>query len=126
MAAYAPSNAEQIKAQANIFRQTVQNFYIVFGANSARLYNIDSKLNGAWDTKFSVAALDIQAGALISKPSAKVQATAEQVREQYLYCLLSDDVLQSAISKQTGGTTQTKYRWNAFKTTVEPIIDGLL
>ena len=123
MASYAPSNPEQIKVQANIFRQTVQNIYNVFGANSARLYSIDAKSNGSWDAKFSVAALDIQAGALVGKPTAKVQAVAEQIREQYLFCLLTDDVLQSAISKQTGGTTQTKYRWNTFKTIVEPIID---
>lgn len=126
MASYAPSNPEQIKVQANIFRQTVQNIYNVFGANSARLYSIDAKSNGSWDAKFSVAALDIQAGALVGKPTAKVQAVAEQIREQYLYCLLTDDVLQSAISKQTGGTTQTKYRWNTFKTIVEPIIDGTI
>jgi hypothetical protein len=126
MASYAPSNPEQIIAQANIFRQTVQNIYIVFGANAARLYSIDPKSNGSWDSKFSVAALDIQAGALVGKPIAKVQATAEQIREQYLYCLLTDDVLQSAISKQTGGTTQSKYRWNTFKTIAEPIIDGTI
>ena len=126
MASYAPSTPEQIKAQANIFRQTVQNIYIVFGANAARLYSVDAKSNGSLDSKFSVAALDIQAGALVGKLTAKVQATAEQIREQYLYCLLTDDVLQSAISKQTGGTTQTKYRWNTFKTIVEPIIDGTI
>jgi hypothetical protein len=126
MASYAPTNVDQIKAQANIFRLTVQNIYTVFGANSARLYNVDPKSNGAWDTKFSVAALDIQAGALAGKPAGKVQASAEQIREQYLYCLLSDEVLKSAISKQTGGTTQTKYRWNAFKTIVEPIVDGTI
>ncbi len=126
MASYAPSNAEQIKVQANIFRQTVQNIYNVFGVNSARLYSIDTKSNGTWDTKFSVAALDIQAGALVGKSTAKVQSVAEQIREHYLYCLLSDEVLQSAISKQTGGTTQTKYRWNILRTAVEPIIDGTI
>jgi hypothetical protein len=106
-------------------RQTVQSMYAVFGTNSARLYNVDLKTNrGTWDTKFSVAAFDIQAGALVGKSPAKVQAVAEQIREQYLSCVLSDAVLQSAISKQTGGTVQTKYRWTAFKTVVEPIIDG--
>ncbi len=97
----------------------------MFGANAARLYNFDPKTNrGAWDTKFSVAAFDIQAAALVGKSPAKVQAVAEQIREQYLSCILSDAILQSAISKQTGGTSQTKYRWTAFKTVVEPIIDG--
>ena len=70
--------------------------------------------------------LDIQASALVGKPPAKVQAVAEQIREQYLYCVLSDVVLQSAISKQTGATTQTKYRWRAFKTIIEPILDGTI
>ncbi len=126
MKSHAPSSAEQIKEQANIFRLTVQNIYVVFGANSARLYNVNAKSNGTWDTKFSVAALDIQAGALAGKHPGKVQASAEQIREQYLYCLLSDDVLQSSISKQTGGTTQTKNRWNALKNLVEPIIDGTI
>jgi hypothetical protein len=127
IASYAPRDADQIQAQAIIFRQTVQSIYAVFGANSARLYNVDPKSNkGAWDTKFSVAALDIQAAALVGKPPAKVQANAEQIREQYLSCILSDAVLQSAISKQTGATVQTKYRWTAFKTIVEPIIDGTI
>jgi hypothetical protein len=126
MASYAPTNPEQINAQANIFRQTVQNIYNVFGAKAARLYSIDGKSNGSFHAKFSVAALDIQAGALVGKPTAKVQATAEQIREQYLFSLLTDEVLQSAISKQTGGTTQTKYRWNTFKTVVEPIIEGTI
>jgi hypothetical protein len=80
MASYAPINPEQIKAQANIFRQVVQNIYNVFGANSARLYSIDAKSDGTWDTKFSVAALDIQAGALVGRPTGKVQAAAEQIR----------------------------------------------
>lgn len=125
MKSYAPRDDDQIKAQANIFRQAIQNIYAVFGANSARLYSVDDRSNrGAWDTKFSVAALDIQASALVGKPSAKVQAAAEQVREQYLYLLLTDPMLQAAISKQTGGTTQTKYRWSAFKTMADPIIDG--
>jgi hypothetical protein len=127
MESYAPRNNEQIEAQANIFRQTVLNIYNVFGFHSARLYNADPRTHkGAWDTKFSVAALDIQAGALVGKPCGKVQAVAEQIREQYLYSLLSDPLLQSAISKQTGSTTHTKYRWTTFKSIVEPYIEGTL
>ena len=125
MKSYSPRDADQIMAQANIFKQAIQNIYAVFGAHSARLYSVDDKSNkGAWDTKFSVAALDIQASALVGKPAAKVQAVAEQIREQYLYLLLTDLMLQAAISKQTGGTTQTKYRWSALKTFADPIIDG--
>jgi hypothetical protein len=125
IAKYAPRDEDQVAEQANIFKQAVQNLYVVFGSNAARLYNIDPKSNnGEWDSKFSVAAFDIQAAALAGKPTAKVQAAAEQIREQYLYLLLSDPMLQAAISKQTGATIQTKYRWNALKTLVEPIIDG--
>ncbi len=125
MKSYAPRDPDQIKAQALVFTQTIQNIYTVFGTNSARLYSVDENSNkGSWDTKFSVAALDIQASALVGKSTARVQAAAEQIREQYLYLLLTDPLLQAAISKQTGGTTQTKYRWTAFKNAVEPIIDG--
>lgn len=127
MKSYAPRDSDQIRAQANIFRQTMQNIYTVFGANSARLYTTGVKSNNSsWETKFSVAALDIQASALVGKPPAKVQLAAEQIREQYLFSILTDLQLQSAISKRTGGTTQTKLRWNAFKVLVDPIIDGQL
>jgi hypothetical protein len=127
MASYAPRDPDQIGAQESIFKQAIQNMYAVFGANSARLYSLDPRSNkGAWDTKFSVAALDIQASAVVGKPPAKVQAAAEQIREQYLYTLLTDPMLQAAISKQTGATVQTKYRWTAFKTLADPIIDGQL
>ncbi|MCU1256740.1 MAG: hypothetical protein JWM83_3039 [Candidatus Angelobacter sp.] len=127
MKSYAPRDIDQIKVQANMFRQTIQNIYTVFGSNSARLYNLDDRTNkGAWDTKFSVAALDIQASALVGKPIGKVQAAAEQIREQYLFSLLTDPMLQAAISKQTGGTIQTKYRWTALRSLVEPIIDGYI
>src|ERR1700721_2142886 len=79
MKSYAPRDADQIKAQASIFRQTIQNIYAVFGGNSARLYSVDERSNkGSWDTKFSVAAFDIQVSALVGKPAAKVQAAAEQ------------------------------------------------
>lgn len=122
---HAPRDPEQISIQAQLFRQTMQNIYAVFGENAARLYNVDSRSNdGAWDTKFSVAALDIQAAALLGRPPAKVQALAEQIREQFLYSLLTDQALQSAISKQTGSTVQTKYRWTAFKESVDSLISA--
>lgn len=124
MAHYAPSNPDQIKIQGDMFRQTVQNIYAVFGANSVRTYTVDARSNGSWDRKFSVAAFDVQAGALVGKSAARVQAVAEQIREQYLYCLLSDDLLQAAIARHTSETTKTKYRWNTFRAMVEPIIEG--
>ncbi len=125
MAKYAPRDADQTTEQAEVFKQTIQNIYTVFGPNSARLYSKDARSNnGSWDTKFSVAAFDIQASALVGKPAAKVQAAAEQIREQYLFSFLTDPMLQAAISKSAGATIQTKYRWNALKTLVEPLIDG--
>src|SRR6266481_6112415 len=41
MKSYAPKSVEQIQEQAEIFRQTAQNIYSVFGENSARLYSVD-------------------------------------------------------------------------------------
>jgi hypothetical protein len=125
MKSYAPHTPDQIREQSDIFRQTAQNIYSVFGPHSARLYSVDERSNkGSWDTKFSVAALDIQVSALVAKQNAKVQACAEQLREQYLFLILTDPMLRAAIEKQTGGTIQTKYRWTAYKTVAEPIIDG--
>ena len=122
---YAPRDADQVTEQANVFKQAIQNVYTVFGPNSARLYSKDPRSNnGSWDTKFSVAAFDIQAAALVGKPTAKVQAAAEQIREHYLFSLLTDPMLEAAISKSAGGTSQTKYRWTALKALVEPVIDG--
>jgi len=125
MESYAPRNDTQIEAQASTFRQIALNIYNVFGLHSARLYNADPRTHkGVWDTKFSVAALDMQAGALAGKPPGKVQAAAEQIREQYLYSLLSGPLLQSAISKQTGSTTHTKYRWTTFQVYCRAVYRG--
>src|SRR5258708_5024423 len=121
---HAPKLPDQVKAQATLFRQTMQNVYSVFGEKSARLYNIGSKTNnGTWDTKFSIAALDIQASALMGQSPAKVQAAAEQIRELFLLLLLTDLEIQTAISKQTTGTKPTKVRWTVFRSKVQQIID---
>src|SRR6185437_17158509 len=65
---HAPTGPDQVRTQATLFRQTMQNVYAVFGEKSARLYNVGSKTNnGTWDTKFSIAALDIQASALMGQ-----------------------------------------------------------
>jgi 5-methylcytosine-specific restriction endonuclease McrA len=47
-----------------------------------------------------------------------------QAREQYLFLLVTNPMLQAAISKTAGGSIQTKYRWAAFKNVADPIIDG--
>ena len=77
MARFAPREPSELKEHANLFRQTMQNVYSVFGERSARLYDVNPRTNkGTWDTKFSVNALDIQASALMNRPNTKVQKAA--------------------------------------------------
>jgi len=122
---HAPKTPGELKQQAAMFQQTMQNVYAVFGSRSARLYSIGPRTNnGRWDSKFSIAALDIQASALKAQPPAKVQAAAEQIRELFLFLLLTDAELSTAISKQTASTAFTKLRWTKFRSHVQPILDG--
>jgi len=124
---YAPHDPQELKAHAAQLKQTMQNIYAVFGDKSARLYEVNPRNNkGAWDAKFSVMALDIQASALIGQPTIKVQQAAEQIRELFLFTLLTDTEMQDAISKRTGSTLQTKLRWTKFRSLIDPIIDGTL
>jgi hypothetical protein len=103
----------------------MQNIYAVFGDKAARLYEISSRTNkGAWDSKFSVTAFDIQTSALMNQPPAKVQKAAEQIRELFLFTILTDIEMQDAISKRTGSTLQTKARWTKFRELVDPVITG--
>jgi hypothetical protein len=127
MGQYAPHGDAALKAHATLFRQTMQYVYAVFGPNSARLYEVNQRTNnGTWDTKFSVTALDIQASALMNRPPAKVQQAAEQIRELFLFTMLTDVEMQDAISRRTGSTVQTKIRFAKFRGLVDPIIDGVL
>jgi 5-methylcytosine-specific restriction endonuclease McrA len=71
-------------------------------------------------------ALDIQASALMNQPTAKVQQSAEQIRELFLYTMLTDPEMQDAISKRTGSTLQTKVRWTKFRKLVDPVVAGTL
>lgn len=124
MGQYAPRQPQDLKAQATLFRQTMQNIYAVFGDKAARLYEVNARTNrGTWDTKFSVAAFDIQASALVNRSTAKIQKAAEQIRELFLFTLLTDAEIQDAISKRTASTSQTKIRWTKFRTLVDPIIE---
>jgi 5-methylcytosine-specific restriction endonuclease McrA len=101
------------------------NIYTVFGNHSARLYEVNPQTNaGGWDAKFSVTALDIQAGALWNQPTMKVQRVAEQLRELFLYTLLTDEDLQLSITKATGSAAQTRIRWNKFRSLAEAVIAG--
>jgi 5-methylcytosine-specific restriction endonuclease McrA len=127
MGQFAPQQGDELKAHTSLFRQTMQNIYAVFGERSARLYEINPRTNkGAWESKFSVMALDIQASALTNQPTAKVQQSAEQIRELFLYMMLTDAEVQDAISRRTGSTLQTKIRWTKFRELVDPIIEGTL
>jgi hypothetical protein len=125
MRQYAPNRTEALDAYAAAFRQSMVNIYTVFGNHSARLYEVNQQTNvGGWDAKFSVTALDIQAGALWNQPTIKVQRAAEQLRELFLYTLLTDAELQLSITKATGSAVQTKIRWNKFSSLADPIIAG--
>ncbi len=129
MGKHAPKTADEIAAQAAMFRQTMQNIYTVFGEHSAKLYSISTNdqpvTDGRWETGFSISALDMQASALLGHPSAKVQAAAEQIREAYLFYLLTNPQVRLAISRAQAGTASTKVRWYGFKSEVQRILDGL-
>jgi hypothetical protein len=127
MGQYAPREPQDLKTHAAQFRQTMQNIYAVFGDKAARLYEINPRTNkGSWDSKFSVTAFDIQASALMNQPTAKVQKAAEQLRELFLFTILTDIEMQDAISKRTGSTLQTKIRWTKFRELVDAVIAGTL
>jgi len=127
MGQYAPREPDALKAHAASFKQTMQNIYAVFGSNSARLYEVNPRTNnGGWNEKFSVTALDIQASALVNRSTAKVQQAAEQIRELFLFTMLTDPEMQEAISKATSSAAQTKTRWTKFRGLVDPIINGTL
>jgi HNH endonuclease len=127
MGQYAPRESDALKAHTALLRQTMQNIYAVFGDKSGRLYEVNPRTGrGSWDMKFSVMALDIQASALMNQPTDKVQQAAEQIRELFLFTLLTDTEIQDAISKRTGSTSQTKTRWIKFRQLVQPIVDGTL
>jgi len=125
MGQFAPREDATLKAHATLFRQTMQNVYAVFGNNSARLYEINPRTkNGIWDAKLSIMAFDIQAAALMNRAPIKVQQAAEQIRELFLFTMLTDTEMQDAISKHTGSTVQTKLRFTKFCELVDPIIQG--
>ncbi|HEX4080085.1 MAG TPA: DUF262 domain-containing protein [Rhizomicrobium sp.] len=130
MAKYAPRDPQAIEEQARLFRQTMRNVYIVFGEHSGRLYTIPSdkskRRDGRWDTKFSIAALEIQASALLDQDPARVQKVADQIQEHFLFMLLTDKAVQEAISQATGGRVPTKLRWTALRSVIQPLLDGVV
>ena len=128
MGKYAPQGDDDIKSQATIFRQTMLNVWNVFGENSARLYNTGTEdrpaVEGKWEPKFSISALDIQASALMGQHTGKVQNAAEQIRELYVFYLLTQPQVRLAISRQPAGSAATRLRWTGFKAQVQTILDG--
>ena len=100
MADYAPHQADALSAQGTLFKQAMQNIYTVFGKNSARLYVVNPRTKlGNWDTKFSVTAFDIQASALMNQPPMRVQRSAEQIKELFLFTWLTDTDVQTATKR---------------------------
>jgi hypothetical protein len=125
MGQYAPSDVQSLKAHTALFKQTMQNIYSVFGDKSARIYEVDiDGTHGSWESKFSVTTLDIQASALMNQPTIKVQYAAEQIRELFLFMMLTDKAMQDSVSKRTGSTLQTKIRWTKFREQVDLIVTG--
>lgn len=128
MGTYAPKKPEQVKELENLFRQTMHNIYIVFGPNAGRLYSMstDGKSSnaGKWETAFSISAFDIQASALIGYSSVKIQAVADQIREAYIFYLLTNPEVRLAISRQPAAKTATKLRWFGFKNEVHNILSS--
>jgi hypothetical protein len=129
MGTYAPRDPQQIDEMEAMFTQTMKNVYTVFGEHSARLYSTGTEdhptADGRWESKFSVAALDIQASALNGQNPARVQAAAEQIREAYIFYLLTNAQVRLAISRQPAGTTATKTRWYGFKSEVQRLLSGV-
>jgi 5-methylcytosine-specific restriction endonuclease McrA len=82
-------------------------------------------IDGKWEPKFSISALDIQASALMGQNSGKVQAAAEQIREMYVFYLLTQPQVRLAISRQPAGNAATRLRWTGFKAEVQKILDGI-
>jgi hypothetical protein len=106
----------------------MQNVWAVFGANSAKLYTTGTEdrptIDGRWDPKFSISALDIQVAALWGPNSGKVQVAAEQIRELYIFYLLTEPKVRLAISRQPAATAATRIRWTGFKAHVQNILDA--
>ena len=100
----------------------------MFGKNSGRQYSASSPqdANGSWDTKFSIAAFEIQASALLGHDPARIQKIADQIREFYLFYLLTNPNIKDAISKTTADTETVRLRWVGFKASITPLLEGIV
>jgi hypothetical protein len=129
MEKYGPKTPDQLAPYTTMFHQTMQNLYTVFGPNAGRLYSTGSEdhptIDGKWEAAFSISAFDIQASALIGYPTAKVQAAAEQIREAYIFYLLTNPQIRIAISRRPAQKSATRMRWYGFKEQVQQILNGV-
>lgn len=125
MERHAPQGIEAIEEQSSMFRQTMQNVLTVFGSHSGRLYTVSSgSCNGSWGS-FSIAVLEIQASALLRQNPVRVQRVADQIREHFIFLLLTNEKLRDAIWRATAGSAPTRMRWTLFRSLIQPIIDGV-
>lgn len=126
MSSYAPHDPEKLDELRKMFKQTMQNVAIVFGPSAGRIYSAGTEDNptvdGKWEKKFSISALDIQASALMGYPPSKVQAAAEQIKEAYIYFLLTNPHIRLAISRQPAGKEATLLRWTGFRSEVQNLL----
>jgi hypothetical protein len=126
MEKYAPSDTAAISEQAAMFRQTMQNVLTVFGPHSARLYIPSESHNGGWGPAFSISVLEIQASALLGQDPGRVQKSADQIREHFLFLLLSNENVRTAISQATNVMGTTKLRWTLFRSLIQPLLDDVM
>ncbi len=127
MGKYAPNEPDKVAELATMFRQTMQNVWLVFGEHSARLYTTaegEQLGDGYWEKRFSISALDIQASALTGYAPSKVQAVADHIKEAYKFYLLTNPQVRDAILRRPAGKEASKTRWFGFKAIVQEIING--
>jgi hypothetical protein len=125
MGKHAPNEPNKISELSSMFRQTMQNVYVAFGENSAKIYSVDEVTSsGKWESKFSISALDIQASALIGHSPAKVKAAARSISEAYKFYLATNPQVRLAISRRPAAKEATKTRWFGFKVIVQEILSS--
>jgi len=118
--------SEVLEQYKTLFQQTMQNVYDVFGEESGRLYGppkTQRRLNeGVWDKDFSILALEIQAFALVGHARTDVQAIKDQIREAYIFYLLTDQYIRTAIENRTSRKQHVKLRCTGFKAEVNNLL----
>jgi Protein of unknown function DUF262/HNH endonuclease len=126
MEKYAPRDFDAISEQRTMFRQTMQNVWTVFGPHSGRLYSVSpGTCNGRWDSTFSIAALEIQASALLKQDQVRVQKVADQIREHFLLLLLTNEEIRRHIARATTDSAATRLRWGLFRSLIQSRIDNV-